>query len=125
MLAALNLGAVLLGIASGGLATSVVGFGLSALLTVIGFDGGPGIGLVGGIIVGLMTGGYLAGATSKHSERFHGSVTGLAFAFVIMTIALFGESRAPISTILLLALISVVVAGSSGWVAGRRKLTKS
>ena len=125
MLAALNLGAVLLGVASGGLAASVVGFGLSVLLTVIGVDEGPGIGVVVGIVMGLITGGYFAGATSKHSERFHGSVTGLAMAFVIMTIALLGGSPAPTSRVLLLALISVVVAGSAGWVAGRRKLTKS
>jgi len=125
VLAALNIGAVLLGVASGGLAASVSGFGLGALLIVIGVDQGPDIGLVVGVLLGLTIGGFVAGAKARHSERFHGAVTGLAFAFVIMTIALFGGSSAPTSEVLLLALISVVVAGFAGWVAGRRKLARS
>ena len=125
MLAALNIGAVLVGVAAGGLAASLIGFGLSGLLVVIGVDTGPDIGLVVGILFGLATGGWLAGKRARHSERFHGAVTGLAMAFVIMVIAVFGGSPAPTGSILLLALIAVVVAGFTGWLAGRRKMSQS
>jgi len=124
MLAALNLGAVMVGVATGALVASGVGFGLAWLLTVFGAESGDGIGLMIGIIAGLAAGGWLAGRRARHSERFHGAVTGLVLAFVIMVIAVLGGSPAPTSSILLLALLAVVVSGLAGWLAGRKKLAK-
>ena len=125
MLAALNIGAVMVGVAAGGLAASVVGFGLSWLLIVLGIDSGADIGLIIGVVAGLAIGGWLTGARARHSERFHGAVTGLVLAFVIMVIAVLGGSPAPTSSIILLALIAIVIAGFAGWLAGRRKRTGS
>ena len=125
MLAALNVGAVLVGVAAGGLAASLVGFGLSGILTVVGVESGADIGLALGVFIGLAAGGWLAGTRAKHSERFHGAITGLALAFLIMVIAVLGGSPAPTGTILLLALIAIVISGLTGWLAGRRKLRSS
>ena len=109
------------GIATGTLVASFVGFGLAWLLTVIGVEAGSGIGLMLGSVSGLAAGGWLAGTRARHSERFHGAVTGLLLAFVITAIAVLGGSPAPTNAILLLALSAVVVAGLGGWLAGRRK----
>ncbi len=124
MLAALNIGAVALGVVAGGLAASVFALVLGGALTVVGVDGGADIGLIIGVLLGLGTGGWIAGTRAKHSERFHGAVTGLALAFGIMVIARFGGSPAQTLTIVWLAVLSIVVSGLTGWLAGRRKLTK-
>jgi hypothetical protein len=124
VLAALNFGAVALGVASGSLTASVLALLIGGGLTIAGIDTGPDIGLVIGILVGLGVGGWVAGAKAKHSERFHGAVTGLLIAFLIMVIARFGGSPAPTPTIVWLAVLSILVSGVAGWLAGRRKLTK-
>jgi hypothetical protein len=124
MLAALNVGAVALGVASGGLAASILALVLGGTLTIIGVEGGADIGLIIGVLLGLATGGWIAGTKAKHSERFHGAVTGLAIAFGIMVIARLGGSPAQTLTVVWLAMLSIVVSGFAGWLAGRRKLTK-
>ncbi|HEX6220270.1 MAG TPA: hypothetical protein VF115_04175 [Acidimicrobiia bacterium] len=121
VLAALNFGAVALGVAAGGLTASIVGLAVSGLLTIIGVDGGADIGLVIGILSGLFAGGWLAGGRSVHSHRFHGMVTGLALAFGIVVIARLGGSPAETLTVVWLAVLSIVVSGLSGWLAGRRR----
>jgi len=124
MLAALNIGAVMAGVATGSLVASVVGFGFAWLLTVFGIESGDGIGLMIGIISGFAAGGWLSGARARHSERFHGAVTGLVLAFVVMVIAVLGGSPAPTSSIVLLALLAIAISGVAGWLAGRRKLAR-
>jgi hypothetical protein len=121
VLAALNLGAVALGVAAGGLTASVLALIVSGLLTLIGVDTGPDIGLVIGIIAGLAAGGWMAGRGAVHSHRFHGMVTGLILAFMIMVIARLGGSPADTLTIIWLAFVSIVISGAAGWMAGRRK----
>lgn len=124
MLAALNIGAVALGVASGSLTASVFALVVGGGLTVAGIETGSDIGLVIGILVGLGLGGWVAGTKAKHSERFHGAVTGLLIAFLIMVIARFGGSPAPTPTVVWLAALSILVSGVAGWLAGRRKSTK-
>jgi putative membrane protein (TIGR04086 family) len=121
MLAALNFAALILGVASGGLAASVLALLMSGVLTLAGVDQGADIGLVVGVFAGLAVGGWISGARARHSERFHGAVTGLLLAFIIVIIARFGGSPAPTISVLWLALISVVIAGLAGWLAGRQK----
>ncbi len=121
MLAALNVAAVILGLASGGLVASLLGLAIGGGLALMGVEAGPGIGLVVGILSGLVTGGWVAGIRAKHSFRFHGSITGLGLAFVIVIVARLGGSPAPITQVLWLALLSIVLGGFSGWMAGRRK----
>jgi hypothetical protein len=125
VIAALNFGAVALGVASGSLAASVFALLVGGVLTIAGVETGSNIGLVIGILVGFGVGGWVAGTKAKHSERFHGAVTGLLIAFLIMVIARFGGSTAPTPTVVWLAALSILVSGVAGWLAGRRKLTKS
>jgi len=120
MLAALNLGAVALGVAAGGLLASLTALVVSGTLTLVGVEAGADIGLVIGVLAGLAVGGWVAGLRSVHSHRFHGMITGLVLAFVIVLIARLGGSPAPTPTVLWLALVAVAVAGLFGWLAGRR-----
>ena len=124
MLAALNIGAVALGVASGTLTASVLALLVAGGLSIAGIETGSDIGLVIGILVGLGLGGWVAGAKAKQSERFHGAVTGLLIASLIIVIARFGGSPAPTPTVVWLAVLSIFVSGVAGWLAGRRKLTK-
>ncbi|MBW3666178.1 MAG: hypothetical protein KY394_01155 [Actinobacteria bacterium] len=121
MLAALNFGALMLGVASGGLSSSLLALVIGSGLTVAGVEDGAGIGLVVGVVSGLAVGGWVAGARARHSERFHGAVTGLLLAFMIVVVARLGGSPAPTASVLWLAFVSVVVSGLAGWLSGRQK----
>ena len=121
MLAALNIGAVALGVATGALSASLLTLLLSGGLTLVGVEDGAGIGLVVGVISGLAAGGWVAGSRAVHSERFHGMVTGLLLAFIVVVIARLGDSPASTGVVLWLALLSVAISGTAGWLAGRRK----
>ena len=121
VLAALNIGAVLIGLASAGLTATVVGLIVGFGLNFLGVDSGPDIGLVVGVLSGLVAGGWMAGSVARHSPRFHGAVMGLLFAALIVVIARLGGGPEATGAVVLLAVISAVVAGVSGWLAGRRK----
>lgn len=121
MLAALNLGAVLLGVVSGGLVASVVGLVVGSLLTLFGAEWGADVGLVVGVLSGLVGAGWISGAKAAHSGRFHGAVTGMILAFIVMVIARLGGSPAGTATILWLAALSIVISGAAGWLAFRKK----
>ena len=120
MLAALNIGAIGLGIGAGGLAATVCSFIAGGLLYLIDRDA-PSGGLLIGILIGFAVGGWVAGRLAKHSERFHGAVTGLLLAGLYIVVARLGGSPAGTGSVLWLALIAAVVAGLTGWLAGRRK----
>lgn len=111
----------MLGVATGGLVASLVGLLLGGGLAIAGVDSGPGIGLVAGVLAGLGAGGYVAGSRARHSSRFHGAVTGLVMAFLVMVIAVLGGSPASTLSVIWLAALSVLVAGVSGWLGGRRR----
>jgi len=121
MLAALNIGAVLLGVVTGALTASVVGLVVGGGLTLAGAEWGGDVGLVVGVLTGLFAAGRVAGKKAVHSERFHGAVTGMVLAFLVMVIARLGGSTAGTPVILWLAVLSILVAGTSGWLAGRQK----
>ena len=120
MLAAINVVAVGLGVGAGGLTTTVVGFGASAFLSLIDKDP-PYAGLLIGIVIGFAVAGWVAGRMARHSERFHGAVTGLLLAGLYIVVASLGGGVVATGSVLGLALIAVVVAGGAGWLAGRRK----
>lgn len=117
----MNLGAVILGVVAGGLAASLIGLLIGGTLTLLGVSWGADVGLVLGVLIGLAAAGWVAGKKSVHSGRFHGAVTGLVLAFVVMVIARMGGSPAGTGTIVWLAIVSILVAGSSGWLGGRRR----
>jgi hypothetical protein len=121
MLAALNFAAVALGVATGTLGASLLALLFSVGLTILGVEDGAGIGLVIGVVSGLAAGGWVAGSRAVHSERFHGMVTGLLLAFVVVVIARLGNSPASTGVVIWLAILSVAISGAAGWLAGRRK----
>jgi hypothetical protein len=120
MLAALNFGGVALGVAAGGLTASLVALLAGGLLSIVGVETGPDMGLAIGVVTGLAAGGWVSGARAAHSHRFHGMVTGLLLAFVIVVIARFGGSPASTSTVIWLAVVAIATSGLFGWLAGRR-----
>lgn len=121
VLAALDVGAVIIGVASGGLVASLLALLAGGALTLAGVEGGAEMGLIAGILIGLAVGGWVAGARARQSSRFHGAVTGLLLAFLVVVIARLGGSPAPTPTVLWMALLSIVVGGVGGWVAGLRR----
>jgi len=121
MLAALNLVAVGLGVGAGGLTATVVALAVGGLLTVLDVDGGADIGLVVGVVLGLAVAGWVSGRLARHSERFHGAVTGLLLAGVVIVVARLGGSPASTPSVIWLAILAALVAGISGALAGRSK----
>ena len=120
MLAALNIVALGLGVGAGGLTATVVGFLSSWFLAVIDTDA-PDAGLLIGIVIGFAVAGWVAGRMARHSERFHGAVSGLLLAGLYIVVASLGGGVVATGSVLGLCLIAVVVAGGAGWLAGRRK----
>jgi hypothetical protein len=121
VLAALNIVAVGLGVGAGGLFATLLALLLGGGLSLLGVGNGPDIGLVAGIIGGLGVGGWVSGRFANHSERFHGAVTGLILAGLIIVIARLGGSGASTGSVIWLAVLSAITAGLTGWLAGRRK----
>ena len=121
MLAALNITAVGLGLGAGGLTATVIAFLTGGILSVAGVEDGPGIGLVIGIGAGLVAGGWVAGAMARHSGRFHGSITGLLLATVIVLVARVGGSPAETLAIVWLYVLAAVISGLAGWMSARRR----
>ena len=121
MFTSLRIVAVAAGVAIGGLVTTVAALVLWALFTIIGVDEAPGAGLVAGLVLGLLAAGYVAGRMAPVFERFHGMVTGLVLAGMIMVISLLGGSPASTPQILLLVAIGIAIGGVGGIVGGRRR----
>ena len=117
----MNIAAVGLGLGAGGLSATIVALVIGSLLSLIGVENGADIGLVTGVGFGLAVAGWVSGRLARHSERFHGAVTGLLLAGLIIVVARLGGSPAPTLTVIWLALLAATVAGSTGWLAGRRK----
>ena len=123
MLGVLRISAVMIGTAGGALVSGAV-FLIGALVSrLAGADEGPAIALSVSLLAGLAGGGYLAGRVAPFNGRFHGSVTGLAMAAIVLFIAVMGGSPAPTGQVVLLALIAIVVGGIAGWLGGRRRYT--
>jgi hypothetical protein len=123
MLGVLRMSAVMIGAAGGALISAAV-FLIGILVArLIGAEQGPAVALSVSLLAGLAGGGYLAGRVAPFNGRFHGSVTGLAMAAVVLFISVMGGSPAPTGQVALLAAIAIVVGGISGWLGGRRRYT--
>ncbi len=120
LLTTLRLGAIALGVATGALVAALATLTLGGALALLGMTNGPGVGLTAGVVAGLFLGGFAAGRLATHSHRFHGAVTGIGLAAVVVVIARLGGSPASTITVLWLALVAVAV-GSVGGVLGGRK----
>ncbi len=121
MLAAINITAVGLGLGAGGLSATLVALLVGTGLTMANVESGSDIGLVVGVFLGLGVAGWVSGRMARHSERFHGAVTGLLLAAVIVVVARVGGSPADNFSVVWLFLLGAIIAGTTGWVAGRRK----
>lgn len=121
MLAALNIQALGLGLAGGGLIATVLALGLGGALSLAGVTDGPDIGLVVGVLLGLFAGGRIAGRMSVHSHRFHGSVVGLLLAGVIILLASLGGASASVLNVIWLAVVAMAAGGFGGWLGGRSR----
>lgn len=72
-------------------------------------------------MAGFAAGGFVAGRLAHHSHRFHGSVTGLGLAAVVVFISRGGGSQASVIQILIVAGLGIGVGGLGGLLAGRRR----
>ena len=90
------------------------------VLAFIGFEDAALAGLTAAIILAFGAAGYSAGRLAPHTHRFHGSVTGLGLAGLVLIIATLGGSPAPFGQILLLFAMGIVIGGLSGVLGGRR-----
>jgi len=120
MLAAVNVSALLIGVAGGGLAATILALLFGGILSVLGVPYGPDVGLLAGVFVGLVFGGLVAGRLAVHSHRFHGSIVGLFLAAVIIFLSR-GAAGVSIQAVLTLALAAVVLGGFGGWLGGRSR----
>lgn len=125
VIAALNFGALGLGLAGGGLVGSLLGLIVGGGLTVFGMESGADLGLLTGVLSGLLTAGWIAGTRSIHSHRFHGSVVGLLFAGLLIFLASLGQAQASVLTVAWLAVLSAVVGGIGGSMGGRQRTGRS
>ena len=103
------------------MSATIVSLGVGGLLTLLGVENGADIGLVAGVVGGLALAGWVSGHMAHHSERFHGAVTGLLLAGLVILVAKLGGSPAATPTVIWLAVMAMVIAGLTGWLAGRGK----
>ena len=121
MLGTLRISAVMIGTAGGTLVAAAVFLAGLLVARLVGAEEGPALVLSVSLLAGLTGGGYLAGRLAPFSGRFHGSITGLAMATIVLLISILGGSPAPTGQVALLALIAIVVGGISGWLGGRHR----
>lgn len=121
MLGTIRISAVMIGAAGGALVAAVVFLVGLLIARLVGVEEGPALVLTLSLLAGLTGGGYLAGRVAPFNGRFHGSITGLAMAAVVLLISILGGSPAPTSQVVLLAAIAIVVGGLAGWLGGRRR----
>ena len=120
MLGILRLKAIVLG-TGGGVLGSGLAFALGALAArVTGSESLAGMALTTSVLVGFGVGGYVAGRMAPANGRFHGSITALLIAAIVITVAAMGGSRTPLGSVLLLALIAIISGGLGGSLGGRR-----
>lgn len=125
MLGVVRISAVMIGTAGGTLLGAAIFLTGLLVARLVGADGGPAVLLPVSLLAALSGGGFLAGRVAPFNGRFHGSVTGLVVAAVVLVISILGGSPAPTGQVALLAVIAIVVGGFSGWLGGRRRYNGS
>ena len=121
MLGVVRISAVMIGTAGGCLLGAAIFLAGLLVARLMGADEGPAVLLSVSLLGALSGGGYLAGRVAPFNGRFHGSMTGLVMAAVVLAISMLGGSPAPTGQVALLAAIGIVVGGISGWLGGRRR----
>lgn len=75
-----------------------------------------------GIVIGLVAGGYLSGRLAPFSPWFHGALSGLAMAAMVLAISRLGGSPAPTLSVLWLAVLAIVLGAAGGLFGGRPRV---
>jgi putative membrane protein (TIGR04086 family) len=121
VLGVLEARAVILGLAVGVLASGLT-FALVALIArTVRSETLAGLALSLSVLVGFGLGGLVAGRLAPANGRFHGSITALIVAGIVITVASLGGSPAPLGSVLLLALLAILIGGIAGSLGARRR----
>ena len=121
MLGVVRISAVMIGTAGGTLVGAAIFLAGLLVARLVGAEEGPAVLLSVSLLAALFGGGFLAGRVAPFNGRFHGSITGLVMAGVVLVISILGGSPAPTGQVVLLAAIAIVVGGFSGWLGSRRR----
>lgn len=121
MLGVLRWRAVLVGIATGTLVSAILFVVAILIARIIQAEAGPALALSASLVVGLLAAGFTAGRMAPVNGRFHGSVTALGIAAIVIVVSRLGGSPAPTGQVLLLALLAIGLGGVAGWWGGRRR----
>jgi putative membrane protein (TIGR04086 family) len=113
--------AVAAGIASGTLASAVIFLIALLVARLTHAEAGAAVALSLSLFAGLIASGYTAGRIAPFNGRFHGSITALGMAAIVIVVSRLSGSPAPTGQILLLALLAIVTGGIAGWLGGRRR----
>ena len=121
MLGVLRVEAVLLGLAAGALGSGLIFLALVFLARAARSETLAGLALTIAVLLGMAVAGFVAGQMARVNGRFHGSITALVLAAVVVVVSRLGGSSTPISAVLLLAVTATLIGGVAGTIGYRRR----
>jgi putative membrane protein (TIGR04086 family) len=121
VLGVLRVEAVLLGLASGVLASGILFYLLVVLARAAQSETLAGLALTLAVLLGMAVAGVVAGRMARVNGRFHGSITALVLAGVVVVVSSLGGSPTPLGAVLLLAVAAIIVGGVAGTIAFNRR----
>lgn len=114
VLTAVRWRAVLVGFGLGLLAVAASSLVLWLFLSALGVEGATAAATALGTVSGFGVAGWLAGRRAPFSPWFHGALSALGIALVVVVTAVRGGSPAPTGQVLLLAGLAIVVGALGG-----------
>jgi len=121
VLGILRVEAIVIGVAAGALGSGLIFALLVLLARAVGSEDLAGLALTVAVILGMSVAGFVAGRMARVNGRFHGSITALVLAAVVVIVSRLGGSPTPIAAVLLLAFAAIVIGGVSGTIGYRRR----
>lgn len=118
-MATIRWSAVMLGVGLGVLALALSALALWLILSAVGMEGAAGAATTFATLVGFAVAGWVAGRRAPTSLPFHGALAALILALAVLVTSIFGGSSAPTAQVLLLALLAMVVGGTSATLSSR------
>lgn len=119
MLAAVRWRAVLVGFGFGLLAVAAISLALWFTFSALNMEGATAAATALGTVAGFGVAGWLAGRRASHSHWFHGAISALGIALVVVVTAVRGGSPAPTGQVLLLAGLAIALGALGGVLGGR------
>lgn len=120
MLATLRPWVVMLGVAGGGLLTTLLALLVWPLMELLPVSAPPFLALLLGMVGGMLGAGWLTGRmVGRAGAQFHGSVTGLGLAGLTIVITLLGGGSASLPSVLTLILLGLILGRIGAWWAGK------